>query len=278
MTSLNLPTPPVPRSTRLFRSGTVVLGLLLAGLTGEASAQGGRRHVSTNAHGHMASSVSRNEGPSRPSQTPRSFSPTTPGTQNYNAIFATPGTNNTGSSGWGGSTAWNQPSNPWQGGGWGGPPDLGRQPVPQSRLQPQFQREFQTFPQPERHLPSWESSTPTPRLVERWPSDVPSTPSRVATLSGGQIRLRMPEWETRACSYFLIDPDNAWNYTMQPGKSQTFPLDRSWTIRFDRGQGHGVQSYRLQPGEYEFRQSARGWELYNRTVAASLAAGPAAPR
>jgi hypothetical protein len=60
----------------------------------------------------------------------------------------------------------------------------------------------------------------------------------------------------------LATGSQSWNYTIAPGKSQAFPEDRAWQVTYDRGAGHGQQTYQLRSGQYKFRQGPRGWELY----------------
>lgn len=95
-------------------------------------------------------------------------------------------------------------------------------------------------------------------------------------MSGGTIRIRMPDWESAGCSYVLQDDAQAWSYVMRPGKSQSFPHDRAWAITFDRGGGLGTKSYRLEPGQYVFRQTTQGWQLF-RDRSASAGAVAFAP-
>jgi uncharacterized protein (TIGR03067 family) len=59
-------------------------------------------------------------------------------------------------------------------------------------------------------------------------------------------------------------------FTMQPNDEQTLPAGSSWEIHFDRGGGNGSGDYQLSAGYYEFRPSARGWELYNKSFHATL--------
>jgi hypothetical protein len=76
------------------------------------------------------------------------------------------------------------------------------------------------------------------------------------------IGISMPYGESGLCSYSLSSGGQSWNYTISSGRSQTFNEDRAWQITFDRGNGLGTSTYALRPGEYRFRQSSRGWELY----------------
>lgn len=94
--------------------------------------------------------------------------------------------------------------------------------------------------------------------------------------SNQPITILMPEGEPGVCAYVLSGAGGVWNYTIAPGKSQTFNEDRQWMVTFDRGNNLGQQSYNLKPGIYKFRQSNRGWELY-RTENPSASQGPPAP-
>lgn len=102
-------------------------------------------------------------------------------------------------------------------------------------------------------------------------------PQRV--YSNQPITIAMPTGEPGMCSYVLSSGQGTWNYTMSPGKSQTFNEDRAWKVTFDRGNGFGEQSYNLKPGYYRFRQSSRGWELYRSEAppAAPIANAPPPP-
>ncbi|MFV0442288.1 MAG: hypothetical protein ACK5Q5_01810 [Planctomycetaceae bacterium] len=105
-------------------------------------------------------------------------------------------------------------------------------------------------------------------------------PAKPAVVYSQQpIKIAMPENEAGLCAYVLKDNSNSWNYTIAPGKSQEFKEDRGWKITFDRGNGHGEQTYGLKPGLYRFRQSSRGWELYHSaaTTTAPVAAAPPPP-
>ncbi|MCA9055555.1 MAG: hypothetical protein KDA75_17055 [Planctomycetaceae bacterium] len=87
----------------------------------------------------------------------------------------------------------------------------------------------------------------------------------------------MPSSGVRACGYILKDDSKSWNYVLKPGQSQEFPLDRQWTILFDRGDGFGEQSYQLQSGNFEFHPTQRGWELFSNPAATTAATAPGAP-
>jgi len=76
--------------------------------------------------------------------------------------------------------------------------------------------------------------------------------------SNAPITIRMASNASGRVVYSL----NGHDYTMLPGQSQTFHEDRQWVIRFDRGGDFGSGEYFLSPGNYEFRKSSRGWELY----------------
>jgi hypothetical protein len=95
--------------------------------------------------------------------------------------------------------------------------------------------------------------------------------------SNQPITIAMPLDQPGPCGYVLLSGDAAWNYTMAPGQSQTFPEDRAWRITFDRGQGYGEQTYALKPGLYRFRLTSRGWELYRSTTPAPAPFASAPP-
>lgn len=195
-------------------------------------------------------------------------SPFTPGVQNDFENFDlgspfNPGNQNQGTTWNNGQQFWNQ-GNQWNNGqqnnvnpNWNGNSDwmsrqnawnnyYGQQTVPQTRL-----------PRP-----------PDPQFM---------TPQ--VSYSNQPIKLAMPEGEVGPCGYLLISGEQTWNYTMFPGKSQTFNEDRDWKIVYDRGEGFGEQAYQLKTGLYRFRRGDRGWELYRSDLpdAAPVASAPPPP-
>lgn len=65
---------------------------------------------------------------------------------------------------------------------------------------------------------------------------------------------------------------NNYSYTMNPGESQTVPLDRDWVISFDSGFNRTLR-YRMEPGRYEFTVSPEaGWNVLRHVPA--VPAGP----
>jgi hypothetical protein len=93
--------------------------------------------------------------------------------------------------------------------------------------------------------------------------------------SNEPITIGMPEGEPGICAYSLTSGFGGWNYTITPGKSQTFQEDRPWSITFDRGDNRGTQTYRLKPGQYRFRHGENGWELFRSEFVSGAVAGPA---
>lgn len=90
----------------------------------------------------------------------------------------------------------------------------------------------------------------TPTVVRSRPA--PPTPDAMIKISmaagaGGNVPYKL----------------NDFSYTMQPGFSQKFANDRSWTISFDDGSGKMI-SQALVPGNYVFVKNDAGmWELRN---------------
>ena len=76
--------------------------------------------------------------------------------------------------------------------------------------------------------------------------------------SQAPITIRVPSNLSGRVVYSL----NNQEFAMMPGQSQTVREDRHWLIRFDRGGQFGAAEYSLSAGSYEFRKSARGWDLY----------------
>lgn len=78
-----------------------------------------------------------------------------------------------------------------------------------------------------------------------------------ANTSAQMIKLRLPSSAEENVKYELNDH----SFTMEPGYAQTFPNDRTWTIKFDDGSGN-MESQELQPGNFEFVKNSDGnWEL-----------------
>ncbi len=76
------------------------------------------------------------------------------------------------------------------------------------------------------------------------------------------IKLSMLYGEAGPAAYVLSGGGQVYNYTMSPGMTQLFREDRPWQITFDRGNGHGQQTYALKPGHYRFRMTEQGWGLF----------------
>jgi hypothetical protein len=75
--------------------------------------------------------------------------------------------------------------------------------------------------------------------------------------AGGSITLINPADSGGPIAYAV----NTFTYTMQPGETQTLPLDRDWTIRFENGMGKQL-TYRLNQGKYRFTVTAdAGWNI-----------------
>ena len=60
---------------------------------------------------------------------------------------------------------------------------------------------------------------------------------------------------------------NATQHTLAPGESQDLYGYQKRTIEFHRGGDFGTQRYRLSGGEYTFKPTERGWELFKSPLA-----------
>ena len=189
---------------------------------------------------------------------------TDPGHQNLpQRQWNSPGVQNqTWGTAWGGqsshqswtqpSRSWTQPSQSWN--NW-------QQPSQTWNGRP----ETQSWSLNRGTVQSWSApSQPGYQQRDHFHSSRPVSTSRHSpvTYSRQPIRISMPEDQIGICAYVLRSGDEAFNYTILPGKKQDFTEDRAWKIVYDRGDGFGQQSYGLKPGHYRFRQSSRGWELY----------------
>lgn len=139
----------------------------------------------------------------------------------------------------------------------------------QSSVWPNQNNPFGPLPPQEGGMPTppnndWARNLPRPED----PKFMPLPPN----YSNLPIRISMPEGQPGACGYQLATGQQAWNYMIAPGKSQTFVEDRVWQVTYDRGGGFGPQTYTLRSGHYKFRQSPRGWELYRGELDPSIAA------
>lgn len=95
--------------------------------------------------------------------------------------------------------------------------------------------------------------------------------------AGLPIKIMSPEDAGAPIAYSL----NEYDYTIQPGESQTLTNDREWVITFDRGGNFGTARYTLYPGIYEFELTKNGWEVYHDSDVSKLmpnAAGGAATK
>jgi hypothetical protein len=70
---------------------------------------------------------------------------------------------------------------------------------------------------------------------------------------------------------------NNFSYTMNPGESQTVPLDRDWEITFDSGLNKTLR-YRMEPGRYEFTVSPEtGWNVVRHVPPVAVPPSEASP-
>ena len=93
----------------------------------------------------------------------------------------------------------------------------------------------------------------TPYVVER-----PIIEEQPA-FSGLPIRITNPATNNVTLNYVLNDV----TYSIPPGSSQDFLLDRSWVVSFNRGGNFGSARYGLEAGLYTFANTDHGWELFH---------------
>ncbi len=60
---------------------------------------------------------------------------------------------------------------------------------------------------------------------------------------------------------------------LQAGEAGEFRLDGSGLVKFDRGGKFGECSYTLKQGDYRFEPTAKGWDLYEQSAAATQTGG-----
>ncbi len=99
-------------------------------------------------------------------------------------------------------------------------------------------------------------STPNYSQSYSVPSTVVVTPQRV--YDNGPIVITSPTTNDKVIDYSL----NGNRFTIQPGQSQKFNHDRDWVVDFNRGDGQGAGQYALKSATYKFKQTAKGWELF----------------
>lgn len=269
---------------RLGGNPFVPAGLFLALLCQTAAAQQFQLQVGVDPHGRRTSSLalaptSAAGGAAIPGvtvtrklpggQTIQKQAPFSPGAQNTagsNATqyksFTSPGASNTSSQGWQTAGAWgssNPSPSPWASTspGWSSTPSHGAGWGTTS---------------------SSSFSSKLPPTTHAAPVTPPPAPTLAWGTPGSLIVIRMPKSEVLPCGYALQDGSRAWNYVMQPGQAQRFEQDRDWTIVFHRGRGFGERSYTLPAGEYEFRQTPHGWDLFALGGLAQTWDGPAPPQ
>jgi hypothetical protein len=244
-------------------AGFLVVCGLFAGYTTSADAQVMRRSLTVDAQGRMASSISIAPQSSHQPKPPCGETPFSPGPQISNHSFTSPGAQNLPGSNWSESrTAWTQPQPNW-GSSW-------------SHLPTQVA-------EPARVVPTHSILTPAGMVTASRPaastlSNLP-LPRSLLQSTGNLITIAMPEFEQGDCPYVLRDEQNSWNYVIRPGKQQQFPEDRVWAIEFHAGNAGSV-GYRLEAGQYEFRRTTDGWNLFrvnSPSSLGSLAAAPSAP-
>ncbi len=80
------------------------------------------------------------------------------------------------------------------------------------------------------------------------------------------VLIMNPKENATSIEYVLANQQ----YSIAPGYSQPLPSEKSWVIRFDRGQGQGEASYTLAAGTYTFESTAKGWDLFSRTFEVTI--------
>lgn len=100
----------------------------------------------------------------------------------------------------------------------------------------------------------------SPQIVTPAPSSgvtVARPPVPSPASAADDIKLKLPASAGGSVNYEL----NGTSYVMNPGYSQRFAADRSWTITFDDGTGNW-DSRTLSAGNYEFTRTSDGrWDL-----------------
>ena len=105
---------------------------------------------------------------------------------------------------------------------------------------------------------------------------IPTTNGLSNAIPGRSFKLTNPRETQGSIGYTL----NNNRYNINPGESQTVPLDREWILKFDNGLGKQV-AYKLDVGTYEFSVSPdRGWDVGLRSeqsAPAPIASAPSLP-
>jgi hypothetical protein len=100
----------------------------------------------------------------------------------------------------------------------------------------------------------------------------PPVPEPVA--DGGRITIVNLAESEAAVAYRL----NGFAFEMQPAFAQTFENDRTWTIEFPSKGSRGTIRYRLTAGDYQFRLTDDGWDLFKRKPITDQPVAPPPPR
>jgi len=92
----------------------------------------------------------------------------------------------------------------------------------------------------------------------------PPAPDAAADASCTAIRL------INAASSDVHYSANGNPFSMAPTFEQTLDGGQTWIVEFDRGGGAGTARYSLAAGTYNFKQSDKGWELYQQSYNVTL--------
>ena len=94
-----------------------------------------------------------------------------------------------------------------------------------------------------------------------YPSTVgvtPRAPIAQPVFDNGPIVITSPATNGKSIDYTL----NGSRFSIKPGQSQKFTHDRDWIVEFSRGNGMGAGQYTLKATTYKFKQTVKGWELF----------------
>lgn len=150
------------------------------------------------------------------------------------------------------------------------------QPLPgQNPTQTYYPPTQQTFPPSSNQLPPSQqtlqyfppgSGTNSGNIIRSSPSmNYAEPPRKQQTFNNETIVIRCPKEAPRSIRYKLVVGSSSYEYTMEPGQSQTFTENKIWNIRFNRGSLE--TTYRLRGGqEYAFETEGNGGvQLYDVT-------------
>jgi hypothetical protein len=125
--------------------------------------------------------------------------------------------------------------------------------------------------------PVWgtEAFYPQPNVPPRYTRSYSAASAATTTSierpgAGRPIKIVSPESAGVPIRYSL----NQYDYTIQPGESQTITNDREWVITFDKGGDFGTAKYTLAPGLYKFALTETGWQVYHTADVDTISSKP----